>query len=481
MADERRKKDRGASPHAGRSFDLVVVGAGSAGFSAAIAAAEEGARVLLVGHGTIGGTCVNIGCVPSKALIRAADALHAARAAARFAGIEAGARLRDWPALVGQKDELVAALRRKKYLDLLPAYPTVSYLEGRARLVPGGVEVNGRVIAAERVVITTGARPAIPPIPGLDEVPHLTSTTALELKALPRHLIVLGAGAIGCELGQAFRRFGCEVTMIDMAPLLAPAEPEIRDVLRAAFAAEGIALHENTRVGAVRRAGRRIEVVLEGEGRERVVAGDALLVATGRRANTENLGLEALGIATRRDGGIVVDAHMQTTRPGIYAAGDVTGRDLFVYMAAHGGRIAALNALSGNRHVHDDAVVPWVVFTDPEIAGVGLAARAAEEAGHEVATRVLPLSEVPRALVARDARGAIKIVAERESGRILGVQLAAPGGADVIQTAALALRAGLTVDGLAGLIFPYLTLAEGLKLAAQTFSKDVARLSCCAG
>ncbi len=481
MSDEVRSGDCRESDGSRDTFDLVVVGAGSAGFSAAITAAEEGARVLLIGEGTIGGTCVNIGCVPSKALIRAAEALHAARRATRFAGIESQAQLADWAALVAQKDDLVAALRRKKYRDLLPAYPTIAYREGRARLVPGGVAMGESVVACSRIIIATGARPATPPIPGLADVPHLTSTTALSCPRLPAHLIVLGGGYIGCEFAQTFRRFGARVTIVDMAPILATAEPEIRAVLREAFAAEEITLHERTRVHAVSGEEKRITLDCERAGRRFQLTGDALLVAAGRRANSEDLGLEALGIATEPDGRIRVDAHMQTTRPGIYAAGDVTNRDPFVYMAAHGARIAALNALHGNRHRYDDAVVPWVVFTDPEIAGVGLSEEAARQAGHGIETRVLPLTEVPRALVARNARGAIKLVAEAETGRLLGAQIAAPHGADTIQTAALAIKTGMRVADLAEMIFPYLTLVEGLKLAAQTFTKDVSRLSCCAG
>ncbi len=466
---------------AGADVDLVVCGAGSAGFSAAITAAEQGARVLLIGDGTIGGTCVNIGCVPSKALIRAAEALHAVRHARRFAGIRTEGRLVDWSALVAQKDELVAALRRKKYVDLLPAYPTITYREGRARLVDGGVAIGDEIVRCPRVIIATGARPAIPAIPGLAEVPYLTSTTALSLDRLPAHLVVLGGGYIGCELAQAFRRFGARVTIVDMAPILAAAEPEIRSVLRKAFQAEDIVLHEETQVVAVSGSGGRVTLDLDQGGHRFQLTADALLVAAGRRANTEGLGLEEMGIATRADGRIRVDAHMQTTRPGIYAAGDVTDRDPFVYMAAHGARIAALNALGGNRHRYDNHAMPWVVFTDPEIAAVGLSEEAARAAGHAVVSRVLPLDEVPRALVARDTRGVIKLVAEADSERLLGAQIAAPHGADTIQTAALAIKTGMRVADLAETIFPYLTLVEGLKLAAQTFTKDVAKLSCCAG
>jgi mercuric reductase len=220
----------------GDSFDLIVVGAGSAGFSAAITAAERGARVALVGHGTIGGTCVNVGCVPSKTLIRAAEAVHAGRYAHRFAGIRGQLALADWQVLRRQKDALVDQLRQSKYIDVLKTYPSITYLEGRGRLFADGARVGERELRAPRVILATGSRPAVPPIPGLADAGFLDSTAALALDHLPRSLIVLGGGAVGCELGQMFARFGVEVTIVDALPVLAGVEPEVRSALRAYLA-----------------------------------------------------------------------------------------------------------------------------------------------------------------------------------------------------------------------------------------------------
>jgi mercuric reductase len=463
------------------AFDLAVIGAGSAGFAAAIAAAEQGARVALIGHGVIGGTCVNAGCVPSKTLLRAAEALHQARAANRFAGIDGQAALRDWRALVEQKDQLVDELRAAKYSGLLPAYNTIAYREGRARLVPGGVAVDGLAIGAPKIVIATGASAAIPGIPGIDGVPYLTSATAMTLDALPRSLLVVGGGYIGCELAQLFARLGVQVTLVCRRRLLPEAEPEIAAALAACFAQEGITVRAGVEYRGVRTEANGIALDVRHDGRDEAIAAERLLIAAGRRANSDDLGLDEAGVARGRNGGITVDDRMRTTRPGAYAAGDVTGRDQFVYMAAHGAKVAALNALNGDSLVYANAVMPAVVFTDPQAASVGLTEAQAVAAGHTVRTSILPLTHLPRALAARDTRGLVKLVAEAKSLKLLGAHLLAPEGGDTIQVAAIAIKAGMTAGDLAATIFPYLTTAEALKLAALGFAKDVAKLSCCAG
>lgn len=461
--------------------DLAVIGAGSAGFSAAITAAELGARVALVGHGTIGGTCVNIGCVPSKTLIRAAETLHHAYAASRFAGIGAEGQLRDWPALVGQKDELVATLRQAKYADLLPQYESVTYLDGPAHLTNEGVRVNGSLLSSDKVIITTGARPGVPAIPGIEGIRYLTSTTALELERLPRSLIVIGGGYVGCELAQMFSRAGVEVSLVFRSRLLPEAEPEIGDALRRYLQDEGLRIRGGLAYRAIRNTEDGIALdVIDGDNPDTIEA-EQVLIATGRQPNTDGLGLEEIGVDLLPNGGIKVDDRLRTTSSGVYAAGDVTGRDQFVYMAAYGARVAAENALNGDSRRYDANAMPSVVFTDPQVASCGLTEADVKSQGLEVRTSVLPLGYVPRALAARDTRGLIKLVAETHTGRLLGAHVLAPEGADSIQTAVLAIKHGLTVQDLGETIFPYLTTVEGLKLAAQTFDKDVAMLSCCAG
>lgn len=462
-------------------YDLAVVGAGSAGFSAAITAAELGANVALIGHGTIGGTCVNVGCVPSKTLIRATETLHQAGAATRFAGVRAEGRIEDWRAVIRQKDDLVSSLRQAKYVDLLPSYNTVAYREGRARLMDGGVAVDGTLVKAVKVIIATGAAPALPSIPGIDTIPYLTSTTALELEQLPKSLLIIGSGYIGCEIGQMFARAGVKVTIVFRSRLLPETEPEISAALTRYFEAEGIVVRGGLSYRDIRRVPDGVVLSVLADGAVETFQAEQVLVSTGRQPNTEGLGLREAGVELLPNSGIKVDDRMRTTKLGIYAAGDVTGRDQFVYMAAYGARIAAENALNGDSKRYDATAMPSIVFTDPQVASVGLTEAKARQQDFEVKTSILPLEYVPRALAARDTRGLIKLVADARNGKLLGAHILAPEGADSIQTAALAIKCGLTVEQLAETIFPYLTTVEGLKLAAQTFAKDVAKLSCCAG
>jgi mercuric reductase len=419
-------------------------------------------------------------------------------------GMWAEGYVQDWRAVIAQKNQLVAALRQAKYSDLLPSYEAITYIEGRARPAEGGVLVDGNLIRADRIIITAGASPAVPPIPGIDAVPYLTSTTALDLAALPRSLLIIGGGSVGCELGQMFARAGgenmrscnvrgeCErgqmsaragvaATIVDVLPILSAGEPEIATALKGYFCDEGIIVRDKVATEAIRKTETGVALDISAAGGDEAITAEAVLIATGRRPNTAGLGLAEAGVELLPNGGIKIDEHMRTTRPGVYAAGDVTGRDQFVYMAAYGARIAAENALDGDRRRYDATAMPSVVFTDPQIASVGLTEREARERGLAVTTALLPLDQVPRALAARDTRGLVKLVADADSGKLLGAHILAPEGADSIQTAALAIKCELTVGELAETIFPYLTTVEGLKLAAQSFRKDVAKLSCCAG
>lgn len=468
------------------TYDLAIIGAGSAGFSAAITAADEGGRVVIIGHGTIGGTCVNVGCVPSKALIRAAETLHIAGVADRFEGIDATARVSNWSAVVKQKQDLVDDLRKAKYLDILPAYDSITYLEGEAEFSDSGeLMVDGAVIDAKKIIIATGTRPALPTIPGIEDVSYLTSTTALEMETLPNSLLIIGAGYIGAEIAQIFARAGVKVTMVSRRGLLPEAEPEISAALTGYFADEGISVISDITYERIEQnegvINLHVKVKSGDQNKNIVLVGEKVMIASGRTPNTDRLNLTNAGIETTANAGVKVDPQMRTTRDGVYAAGDVTGNDQFVYMAAYGAKIAAKNAMNSNSISYDNSVMPAVVFTDPQVASVGLTEVQARSAGFDVKTSVLTLDNVPRALAARDTRGLFKLIADAKTKKLLGAHILAPEGADSIQTAALAIKTGMTYEELGSMIFPYLTTVEGLKLAAQTFDMDVKKLSCCAG
>lgn len=480
LADTEEPVEKAPVESHGEDYDLLIIGAGSAAFAAAIKASELGARVGMVERGTVGGTCVNIGCVPSKALLRAAEHYHRA-GHSPFAGVPTSAGAVDLPALVAQKDELVAALRQEKYDDLLDVYG-IDLIRGEARFTgPDTVEVDGRRVRAGRFLVATGAAPWSPPIEGIDDTGDLTSTTALKLTTVPDTMIVVGANAIGLELGQLFLHLGTKVTFVEALDRIAPfEEPEISAALGEHLESLGARVVTSaTATKAGRTGGRHWLDITTDRGTERI-EGDQLLIATGRRAITAGLGLDAAGVDTDPRGHIVVNDQMATGNPLVFAAGDVTNLPQFVYVAALSGAIAAEHALRGTGRRIDLATMPRITFTSPPIASVGLTESQAREAGHQAITSLLPLEAVPRALVDHATTGLIKLVADEANGRLLGAHILAHGAGDVIQAAIMAIKYRATVDEIADTFHPYLTMAEGLKLAAQGFTKDVKHLSCCA-
>ncbi|MBI4082232.1 MAG: mercury(II) reductase [Candidatus Lambdaproteobacteria bacterium] len=467
---------------AGDGIDLMIIGAGSAGFAAAIKAAELGFSATMVEAGTIGGTCVNVGCVPSKTLLRAVEAHHLA-GVDRFRGVHTERGVLDWSELVRHKDALVENLRRTKYVDVLAAYPSIQYIQGKATLKGGTeVEVDGTTYRPRKILIATGATPWAAPIPGLAAAGFLDSTRALALQKRPESLLVIGANAVGLELAQLFARAGSRVTVLEALPRIAPFEDAaISAALAGYLREEGIEIHAGARIERVDKPDGRYELVATNEGQERHLQAEQLLVATGRRPNTAGFGLEEAGVMLGERGAVRVDGFLQTDNPDVFAAGDVIGRDMFVYVAAYAGSLAAENALTGARRPFDASAMARVTFTDPQVASAGLTEAQAQAAGYDVKVSVLPMSAVPRALAARDTRGLVKLIADRASDLLLGAHVLAPEGAEIIQAAVLAMKFGITTRALAGTLFPYLTNAEALKLAVQTFEKDVSKLSCCAG
>ena len=461
-------------------YDFIIIGSGSAAFAAAIQARELGASVAMVERGTVGGTCVNTGCVPSKALLRAAET-HWNAGNHHFAGLDTRNGKVDLTALVDQKDQLVAKLRRDKYEDLIDHYE-FDLIKGGARFTgPDTIDVDGRPLRASRYLIATGASPWIPPIDGIEDVGYLTSTSALELPDIPNRLIVIGANAIGLELGQLFLHLGSRVTWVESLDRIAPfEEPEISAELHTLLEAQGATIYTGATTTKTTRDDDAITLHIDTDDGQVTLETDQLLVATGRRADTDSLALTAANVDTDDRGRVIVNKHLATNNPAIYAAGDVTDHPQFVYVAALGGNIAAENALRDTGRVIDFATMPRVTFTAPSIASVGLTEQEAIDQGRAVITSVLPLDVVPRALVDHDTDGLIKLVADEANGKLLGAHILAHGAGDVIQAAVMALKYHATIDEIAATYHPYLTMAEGLKLAAQGFGKDVKTLSCCA-
>jgi len=459
-------------------YDLAIVGSGGAAFSAAIAARRAELRVIMVERGTVGGTCVNVGCIPSKALLAAAETRHRA-GGARFPGITTSAGPVGFAALIAGKDAIVETLRQEKYVDIAAEYG-IELVEGEARFADGdgpALDVGGRRIEATHYLVATGAEPFIPDVPGLEDSGYLTSTTAMELDHLPESLIVIGGGYVAMELAQLFAHLGSKVTMLVRSTLGRGEEPEIVAELKSAFAAEGIRVCEGAQPTAVSRENRGV-VVTADDGQEH--RAEHLLVAAGRRPRTAGLGLDAIGVPTGPRGEVLVADDLSTRNPRVWAAGDVTGHPQFVYVAAKHGAMAVANAFEqAGRHISYRSL-PRITFTNPTIASAGLTEAQALAQGIACECRVLDLANVPRAIVSRNTRGVVKLVAERDGGRVIGVHLLADGAGDAILAGVLAIDANLTVADLAASWNPYLTIGEGIHLAAQAFTRDVSKLSCCA-
>lgn len=461
---------------------IAIVGSGAGAFAAAIRAAESGAQVTIVERALTGGTCVNVGCVPSKIFIRAAHVAHSRRHSPFDAAIEAAEPKIDRPALLAQQQARVDELRSAKYEAILEGNAAIDLVRGAARfkdaqtltvaLAAGGT----REIPFDRALIATGAHAAVPSIPGLAGTPFWTSTDALESDVIPGRLVVIGSSVVAVELAQAFARLGSDVTILARSTLFFREDPLVGETISAALAAGGITVLNHTEASEITYSDEQF-VLATNSGE---VRGDRLLVATGRTPNTADLGLEHVGVQVGARGAVVVDASLRTSVPNIFAVGDCTDQPQYVYVAAAGGTRAAIN-MTGGDAVLDLSIVPGVVFTDPQIATVGLSEMQAHLASIETQVRVLTLDNVPRALVNFDTTGFVKIVAQAGTGKILGVQAVCAEAGEVIQSAALAIRAGMTVQDLGAQLFPYLTMVEALKLCAQTFFKDVHQLSCCAG
>lgn len=460
-------------------YDLVAIGGGSAAFAAAIRATALGARVAIVERDTVGGTCVNVGCIPSKTLLAASEE-YARAGHRRFDGIDTSQGEIDFGKLIGMKDAVVAELRQAKYLDLAELHG-FDILRGDARFTgPDSIEVGGSQIRSGHFVLATGSAPYTSALPGAEETGYLTSTTAMELESAPESLIVVGGNYVGLEMAQIFGNLGVKVTIIASGEGLARREePEISQWITRRFQDQGFQVVTSARATRLE-PGKPKTVIATVAGEERRFRAEEILLATGRRPVLEGMNLTSAGVEMDEKGQLLLSHTLQTTNPRVFAAGDVTGAPQFVYVAAAQGTLAADNAISQAAKTVDYRALPRVIFTSPNIASAGMTEAEAVKAGYVTESRVLELEHVPRAIVNLDTRGAFKIVAERGSGKVLGVHIVADNAGDVILAGVYAVKFGLTVDDLAGTWNPYLTMAEGLKLTAQSFTSDVSTLSCCA-
>lgn len=393
-------------------IDLAIVGSGGAAFSAAIAARRADLRVVMIERGTVGGTCVNVGCIPSKALLAAAESRHRADEA-RFPGVRTHGGSVDFAALIAGKDAIVETLRQQKYADIA-ARQEIEIIEGDARFLDGpALDVDGRRIEAAHYLLATGAEPAIPEIPGLTDSEFLTSTTAMELEELPESLIVIGGGPVALEQAQLFAQLGTGVTLLVRSTLARGEEPEIVERLKAALASDGIRVSERAHITAIGWADHGVHVTTD-DGQEHRAA--HLLVAAGRRPRTGGLHLDDVGVGVGPGGEVVVAGDLRTSNPRIWAAGDVTGHPQFVYVAAKQGALVVANAFEQPpRHISYRSM-PRITFTTPTIASVGMTEAQADEAGMDCESRVVDLADIPRAIVSRTSTGAVKLVAERQAG-----------------------------------------------------------------
>jgi len=466
-------------------FDLIIIGGGSAAFSGAIKAESLGLTTLMVNGGLdFGGTCVNVGCVPSKNLIRAAETVYHATHS-NFKGITPKGVDIDFEQVIKDKKKLVATLQQKKYMDVVSDFQYLTMMEGWAEFIDAKtILVNGKdKYTALKFVIATGATTNIPNIEGLNDIGFLTNVSLFDLEVQPKSITIMGAGYIGLEIAMAYNRLGTKVRIIEFTDRVLRTQTEdISEAIERQMQAEGIEILPNFRAVKFEKEGENtiIHCKCPDGSMTKITEQGKVVIATGTRPNTQKLGVDKIGLALTESGHVKVNEKMETNLSHVYAVGDVTNTPAFVYTAAHEGKIAVENAFTGLESKVDYASLPWVVFTDPQIAGAGLDEKAAEKLNIPFEVSKLELKDVPRAIAANDTRGFIKLIRHRETDKLIGARVIAPEGGELIQQLSMAIKYGITVKELVESFYPYLTLGEGIKLAAITFGKDVSKLSCCA-
>ncbi len=463
-------------------FDLIIIGGGSAAFASAIKANNQELKTLIVNGGLpLGGTCVNVGCVPSKVLIRAGESIHKA-SHSPFRGIRPNKPQINFKEIILETKELVADMQKRKYLDLLEDLSFIKVIEGFAKFIGDNtIEVEGEQYEGLKVIIATGASTSIPSIEGLETVPYLTNISLFELEELPESLVILGAGYIALEIAQAYNRLGSKVTILQRsASILSKQSKDVSEEIAKHLSDDGITILTETSINKVWKDGEAIKIFYNHTDTIKSVTASHLLVATGTKPNTDRLELDKVGVKLDDKGYISVDGYLTTSNPDIYAVGDVTHLPAYVYTAAYEGGIALQNAFNEPKQEVNFMALPWVVFTDPQVAGVGIDEKEAEEKGIPFQATTLPLTEIPRSIAALDTRGFIKLIRNTETDLLIGARIVAPEGSELAMEISLAIKYKIPVQELVGMFHPYLTLSEGIKLAALSFTMDVHKMSCCA-
>ncbi|NOX17493.1 MAG: mercury(II) reductase [Chlorobi bacterium] len=475
-----RKKENKKTTNRRFDYDLIIIGGGSAAFAAAIKASGFGKKTLMINYGLpIGGSCVNVGCVPSKTLIRNAEQFYDANHP-NFEGIKPGENKLDFKVAVRQKTELVSELRQGKYIDVLKDDENVKILKGRAELIDANtVAVGEKRYSSEYILIATGSSTFIPEIEGLEETGYLTNETLYDLEELPEHLIILGGRYIALENAQLFSRLGSKATVLQRSLRIIPDEtPDVTETLADYLREENIEIKTGVKIRTARRINGRIRISATVRDEEETIEGSHVFVATGRKGNAGNF--DKTGIELMEKNFVKTNEFLQTSVPNIYAAGDITGEYLFVYSAAYEGKLAVENMFADRKTKKDYSVFPWVIFTTPQVAGVGMDENQAYKNGVDYEVSTVSLADVPRSLAARETKGFIKLLRDKNSDKLIGARILAPEGSELLMELSLAIKYGVTTAELRDMFHPYLTLSEGVKLAAIGFGKDIHKLSCCA-
>ncbi len=470
-------------------FDLIIIGGGSAAFSAAIKANSLEKRTLIVNAGLpMGGTCVNVGCVPSKYLIRAAESIHNA-SHSNFSSVKTSTPTFSFKALIQEKRALVNALQQHKYLDIAADLPLVTLKQGYATFKDNKtILIDDEVFTADKFLIATGSSTSIPPINGIDTIDYLTNRSLFELEKQPKSLIVLGGGYIALEIAQMMQRLGTEVTLIQRsAHVLSKQTADISEEIEKHLKDEGLTVITDTQINRIKKENAAITVALTEKGTPKAVRTEKMLVATGTKPNTQGFGLDKIGVLLEKSGHIKTDNYLQTSVSNIFAAGDCIATAPFVYTAAYEGNLATENMFTSctedscrSMTAQDYTGLPWVVFTDPQIAGVGIDEAEAERQNIPFEVSKVPLEMVPKSLAALDIRGFVKLIRNKETDKLIGGRIVAHEGSELTMELSLAIKYGIPTKDLAKSFHAYLTLSEAVKLASIGFGKDVSKLSCCA-